>query len=409
MKKFLAALFFLFLSFSASAACNYYLLDVLPSYSTLPSQVFSGDTLSFNVPLKNNSLTCAAENVYSSIALNDRYFEAVSLDDNVSQLNAGDTKSVSFAFKVKDTAPPGTYKIPLKLQYINGYSVSEETFELSLDVLACYSIDIEKIVYSPESVYAGESVKLSAGVRNSCSGASRDVSVQLKPVTNSSFDPFIVLSSNVLQVGTILPNSSVPVSFELKPIKDAVPQIYVFKIDANCFGCERVFSDTVSFEVLARPELIFSGIDFSNATRANAKDFLPGDSFSFSVQLDNIGKTAAKAVKVSLVLDGQIVGSKENFVGNIGPSDSGSAVFGLIVLQSAQVGEHKFTIVVSYLGEAGQEKQLSQDYSFYVSQLPSNLGEWIVLLVLLIVVLVVLYFLVKMVFRQLALRKSKLR
>ncbi len=409
MKKLLAGLFFLFLSFSVSAACNYYLLDVQSSYTTLPSQVFSGDTLSLNVPLKNNSLTCAAEKVSGSIALNDKYFEAVSLDDAVSQLNAGDTKSVSFTFKVKGTAPPGTYKVPLKLTYANGLSVSEETFELSLDVLACYSLDVENIVYAPESVYAGESVKLSAGVRNSCSGAARDVSVQLKPVTNSSFDPFIVLSSNVLQVGTILPNSSVPVSFELKPIKDAGPQIYVFKIDANCYGCDRVFSDTVSFEVLAKPELIFSGVDFSNGTRADAKDFLPGDSFSFSVQLDNIGKKAAKAVKVSLVLDGQIVGSKENFVGNIDPSDSGSSVFDLTVLQSASVGEHKAVIVVGYLDETGQGRELSQDYSFYVSAAPSNLFGWIVLLVLLIVVLVVLFFLVKMVFRQLALQKGKLK
>ncbi len=194
MKKLLLLFLVLFFSTSAFAACNYYLLEAQSNYSTLPSNVFSGDTISLNVPLKNTSETCSAVDVNASIALNDAVFEAVNLSDNVSAINASETKSVSFSFKVKGSAFPGTYKIPVKLQYTNFITGVEETFELSLDVLACYSLDVKNVSYSVESVYAGKEVELFADVENTCSGAARDVSVQLRPVTNSSFDPCIVLS-----------------------------------------------------------------------------------------------------------------------------------------------------------------------------------------------------------------------
>lgn len=409
MRKLLLLFLVLFFSSGAFAACNYYLLEAQSNYSTLPANVFSGDIISLNVPLKNTSETCSAVDVNASIALNDNFFEAVNLSDNVSAVNANETKSVSFSFKVKDSAFPGTYKIPVKLQYTNVVTSVEETFELSLDVLACYSLDVKNISYSVDSVYAGEEVKVFADVENTCSGAARDVSVQLRPVTNSSFEPFIVLSGNLLQVGDILPGKSERVSFLLKPIADAEPKIYVFGVDANCFDCEKVFSDTVSFEVLAKPKLIFSGIDFSNESRSDAKDIFAGENFSFSVQLDNIGKEPAKAVKVSVSAGGGLAGSKENFVGNIDPDDSGSAVFDLSFLPNANAGEHKSVILVEYLDEKGAVQQVSEGYSFYVAQRPSDIFGWIVLLFLLIIVLVILYFLVKMVFRQLAMQKTKLR
>lgn len=399
----------LFFSSFASAACNYYLLDVQADFSTLPSNVFPGDIVSLNISVKNNSETCSAQKISAVAVLNEKYFEPLNASDSIDAVSGGEAKPAVFSFKVMAGTPPGSYKFPIKLSYFNFSTVVEETFELVLDVKECFSLDVKNISFSPEIAYAGAQFKIFADVFNSCSAVARDVSVQLVPVTNSSFEPFVVLSSNLVQVGDILPAGSAPVFFTIKPIEDADPKIYVFRLDANCLECSKSFSDTFSFEVLAKPKLIFSGADFSNETRKDAKNIFAGETFSFSVQLDNIGKKTARAVKVVLSTDTQLVGVSESFVGNIDPNDSGTAVFSLTVFPNASVGEHKAKIVVQFLDELGQVQEISEDYSFFIVQPPSNIFGWIVLLALVIIALVVLYFLVKMVFRQLALQKSKLR
>lgn len=412
MKKFLLLfLFSVFLASFVSAQCSFFLLNVKSDYTSLPSNIFPGDNVNLNVGLENASETCSAQEINARIALNEKYFDFApeGIVDAVSVINSSESKPVIFSFTVKESAPAGTYKIPITLEYKNSGAQVAKTSFLYLDVKECFSLDVQNISYSVDPVYAGEEMKIFADIKNSCSGSARDVVAELKPVTNSTFDPFILLSSNVLQVGNISFGESIPVSFSLRPIKGAEPGIYVFELDANCFDCKKIFGDTFSFEVLAKPDLIFSGIDFSNETRSDAKNIFAGESFSFSVQLDNIGKETAKAVKVNVVIDDEVVGSKENFVGNIDPDDSGAAVFDLTVLPIAREGEHTATINVEYLDETGQLQSVSDSYPFFVTSPPSNIFGLIFLLILVIIVLVILYFLVKMVFRQLALRKSKFR
>lgn len=405
MKKFL--LFFLLFFPVVVHAQLYYILDVSDNFSSVPSKPFPGDVVSLVAEIKNVGSSRTAFDVNARLSLNPQIFEELGVVQNVGGIKSNSSTQVAFSFMIKDSALPGSYTIPLELTYVNGSEIVTDYFDVNFTVNECFGLDVTDVSYLPQKVYAGEEIIVSAGVSNVCSGVARDVSLELVPVTNSSFDPFVLLSSNVLELGNILPGNSKNASFNLQPVSNASPGIYVFELKATCLDCDAGTSDKVSFEVLGRPWLIVSGTDFSITARKDSKDLRQGDVFSFSVQLDNIGKEKARAVKASIVVDDGVVGAKDSFVGNIDPDDSGSAIFDLAIIDGAKQGYHPVKIVIGYVDEAGLEKSVEADYTFFVNQKPAESPVFLV--VLLIVLFVVIYFVLRLVFRQLSLRKAKLQ
>lgn len=406
-KSFCFLVFFLFFSISVLAAQPFYLLEVQDNFSTLPGKPFPGDTVSLVATVKNLTSNVTAFDVNASISLNEDVFESVKTFESIGDISSEQVKQVGFVFKIKESAIPGTYRIPLTLSYLSGSSQVSDSFDLNILVNECFDLDVKDIFYSPSKVYAGSKITIGGFVENSCSGFARRVSVELLPVTNDSFDPFIVLSSNLLEMGIIAPFESKAFSFDLEPIANAPPKVYVFEIQSNCLDCEEVVSDNVSFEVLGKPWVIISGTDLSVDARGDSKNIMQGDNFSFSVQVDNIGKEKAKAVKVVLETTEDITGAKESFIGNVDPDDSSAAVFDLTVSPNATVGQNPAKIIVEYFDETDTNQATVHEFVFFVNERPAE--SPIVLIFLLIVLLVVLYFVLKLVFRQLSLRKAKLQ
>jgi len=188
----------------------------------------------------------------------------------------------------------------------------------------------------------------------------------------------------------------------LKAADGSTPQTYVFNLKAGCDDCSDS-EKSVSLDLIGEPDLILSGIDFS--VDSGGKQILQGTTFSLSVQLDNIGEEQAKAVKITIDVDGGITGPKEAYIGSIDEDDSGAAIFDLAAAFDAEIGEHDTKILITYLDEFGQEQTISQDYSIHVNQRPpeSPIG----LLIVLVIILVVIYFILKLVFRQISLRKAR--
>ncbi|MEK7540047.1 MAG: hypothetical protein AAB558_02260 [Patescibacteria group bacterium] len=153
--------------------------------------------------------------------------------------------------------------------------------------------------------------------------------------------------------------------------------------------------------------MIISGTDLSVDARGDSKNIMQGDAFSFSVQVDNIGKEKAKAVKVLLDTTTDITGAKESFIGNIDPDDSSAAVFDLTVSPGAAVGANPVKIIVEYFDENDSNQATVHEFVFFVNQRPAE--SPVLLIVLLIILLGVLYFVLRFVFRQLSLRKAKLQ
>lgn len=392
------------------AAQSFYTLQVNPNPFYSPSNPFPGDEVVYSVKVEGKTVGSGdASDVNAEIAFNQNLFIPIKAKDSLGQIKQGDSSQAVFNFRIKEETPAGLYKFPIKLTYNGKFGTVSETFDINFLVRQCFSLDIGKFSLNPEHPYAGEKFSIDIDVTNTCTGIARSTSVEIKKSDTASFDPFVLLSPNAVKIGDIFQGESKRVSFSLMPISDATPGVYNFNIDLNCFDCASKTSK-ISLEVLSKPVVIFSGIDLSIEGREGAK-LLPGDSFSISVQLDNIGKKQAKAVKVYLLVDDGITGVKEAFVGNIDEDDSGAAIFDLVMQPTVSAGAHNAVIKVEYLDETGAKQEIAENYELYVNQgdiLPLIISI-IFLLIILAIVLTISYFIIRMVLRQKAMQKAGMK
>jgi len=388
---------------SFAGARDVSLLNVA-SYSTSPANIYPGDTVALIANIASTSSGIPATGVGALISLNEAYFEPINLTEDLGTINAGESRNAVFRFKVKDDAYSGTYNFSVVINYKNMETSMQKSEDVNINIVECYSLDVGNIYLNNYSPHIGEVFSIRADVTNTCSGEARDVLLKLKPVTNTTLSPFIAVSDTVLKIGNIPPRTSKKATFNLRVSDKAEPQAYVFSIDANCLDCGETDTETFSFEVFGEPNLIISGIDFSIDLRTDSKTIFSGDSLSLSIQLDNIGKETAKAVSMKIATGESIIGIKEGYIGNIDEDDSGAVVFGLTVSPLAEAGEHEIQIAITYLDELGTEQTVVKTFSLYITQRPpeSPIG----LLILIIIILILLYFVIKMVFRQLAMRKA---
>jgi hypothetical protein len=406
VKKFLLVLFLVFALASAGAVQYFNFITVPDNYTTSPSTVYAGDTVTLNISVSNASFASGlkAENSVVTLLYNEKYFEPVEVVQEIGKINPGETKSVPFRLKIKNSAYPGDYRFTVDVNYFVNGSQAKYTKDINFSVSECYRLDVQDISLSNYTPHIGESFSIEATVKNICSGGARNAQIELVPVTSTSFAPFLLLSSNVVELGNLEFLESEKVSFSLRAADGSSPGTYDFKLKATCDSCSDS-EKNISFDLVGKPELIISGIDFSLDSDLSGKKIVQGSTFSLSVQLDNIGEETAKAVKVEIDVDEGITGPKESYVGNIDEGDSGAAIFDLATSQNAMVGEHNAKIVIHYLDEFGEQQSISQNYSIFVNEAPPE--SPVVLLIVIAVILVLIYFIIKLVFRQLSLRKAR--
>lgn len=402
MKKYVILLvFLLFLGLESWGAGTYayYLLKV-DSSSYKPSTVYAGNEVAIAV-LLNNKTTTTATDINLSLSIGN-YFEPIEVEKFIDRILPKETETVVFRLKAKKGIPAGTYTLTLKMDYDNLGERVSDTETISLTVSEIYRIAIERLIVSNYYPHINETVSIEAEIKNTGSIEARNVSIEFSLVGSSDFGKFIVLSETSRDLGQITPNKSKSVQFKLKPSEKIEPGVYSFKLNANCLDCDKNAEEKFSLHVYGYPELIISGVDYSIKGR-DSKNITQGDSFSLSLQLDNLGKEDAKKVSIEIETDEEILGTKKSYIGSIEADDSSAGLFDLIVSENAKEGYHTISITITYLDELGKEKKLEETFSFYVSKMPEP--NPYIPYVLVIVILIILYFIIKMVFRQLAIRK----
>ncbi|MCR4335779.1 MAG: hypothetical protein NUV57_04555 [archaeon] len=386
-------------------ASQLFILDVSNSTS-IPSTIYAGDVVTLNLTVSNISgIGQAADNINVSLQLNENDFELIDVEENIASVKSKGSKTVSLRFRVKDGAFPGVYKLPVFLDYFSGTDNLNQVDDIFLTITSCNTLNISEIDLSNFKPHTNDSLTVTANIKNNCSTAARDVEINLNPVTNKTIDPFIVAADSV-KIGDILSGQQKQAKFNLH-IPDTVDaQTYVFSIDANCYSCTTT-SNAFSFQVLGRPELVFSNIEYSvENTLGDDSQIMQGSLFTLSIQLDNIGQEKAKAVDISVDFGDSVIGTSKSFLGNIDPDDSGAAIFNLSAAFDAKSGETPGIITVNYIDELGLKQSFTESYSLYINAVPPTSPiVWIFMLILIIIILVLIYFIVKFVFRQLALRK----
>lgn len=393
-------LFIMLLSGAFAITDAYYLLSV-ESSAQKPLIAYPGDTINLAVTLINNGKFNDANNIRLELVLPEN-FSPSRIEENIGFIKPKEKKTVVFQFESSKSTKPGTYNLSLKLEYDNAGTMISDTEYLSITISELNRIAISNLSVSNYFPHIGEHIFVSADVENDGSLDARNVSVELSMVGSINFSGFIVLSDTLKELGNIKAGESKKVSFELKASDAASPGLYTFSLKANCTDCGQPKEQKFSLHLYGKPELIISGIDYSVEGR-NDKKITQGDTIALSVQLDNLGKENAKRTVVSIETDDSLIGPKSAYIGEIESEDSGSAIFDLAVSETAQVGYHDVKIKITYLDELQKEQTIEGSYKLYVFKAPepSPYMHYIFIIVILILV----YIILKLIIRQLAIRK----
>ena len=391
----------LIMVFSACSAASaaFYQLQVSSS-SYKPSTIYAGNEISIAVSVYNKS-TATARDINLELSPG-YYFEPILTGQLLGRLLSKETRTVAFRVKADEEIPAGTYNFSLKMDYDNEGTRIVDYETITITVSEIYRVSLDNLDVSNFYPHVDDQVAIEAEVSNTGSIEARNVTMELSLLGSDDFGKFIVLSDTVKEISSLGVGESQEVEFKLKPSEKIEPGVFSFQIDATCLDCDETSSEKFALHVYGRPELFISGIDYSIKGR-DTKNLIQGDMFSLSVQLDNLGKEDVKKVSIEVTTDEEILGTKKSYVGSIDADDSSAGLFDLIVSQKAAEGYHTISIVISYLDELDSEQRLEDSFSFYVSPLPPP--NPYIPYALVIVILVILYFIIKMIFRQLAIRK----
>ena len=407
MKRLILALITLLFLTQTAFAGELYILGITAS-SINPSTVYAGDLITLNVDVENvNSLGLIAEEVTVRAELNENDFEPVKVSEYFSEIKGRGIKTVSLRFKAKDTVLPGNYTIPVFLEYKNRGSQLIQPVDISFVVSSCSTLKVKEISLSNFQPHIGDILEVSAMIQNPCTSSFRNVNIELKPVSNTTIEPFVVPSGTTKKIDNILPGETEKVTFSINITDNVDVQSYVFDVVATCTDCESA-SNKFSFLVLGRPEIVFSNIEYSvDVALGSDKKIMPGSLMTFSVQLDNIGEEKAKAVDVEVDFGEAIQGTTKAFLGNIDADDSGAAIFNLTIPFDAEAGKHEGVITVSYTDELGNPQQITETYFLYVAETtPAGIFDYIILGIVIIIILVLIYFITKFAFRQITIMRQ---
>ncbi len=393
-------LFFLVLFFSFASATSEFPtnLIVVDSTSLNPSIIYPGDMVSIKIDLKNRGIGTTANNL-TVISFFPKEFESIKSNDLIGFFPTNSTRTAVLSFKVGKKTIPSTYSIPLKIVYKREDDDKNFVIDqnIAVDVKGFYSLDLTNINVDNVSSYIGDAVKINGIVKNIGSFEARNVQVVLEPDGFTTFGNIIPLTENSLRLGNISIDDSRQINFSLFLGKETSLGVYNYKLTVSQLDSNNRDVEKISFEVKDKPEIVLSGVDFSVQGNSKEKKLLQGSNFSLSIQLDNIGKTKAKAVELKLDLPEGFSGSKNAFLGNIDPNDSSSALFDLSILPSVKQGSYNAKILISFFNELDEKVFLEKSIELFVYEKPPE--NPIFLLLVLAVVLLLVYLILRLLLR----------
>jgi len=374
---FFLALFLTF-SFVFAGVSDYAYILKVDSYSVYPTTVYPNSEVSLNITLENISSLSDAKDVVVKLEPSSDLFEVIKESDFLPVVKFSQTATGVIRFKIKPNTPGGYYSIPFSIEYTrDGKKETIET-QASINVSNYSKINVILDNYPKTNLYLDETFSVVGRVKNEGNSTLNGVSVKL----NFS-GRLILLTEGSLFLGDISPTESVSFKFDVKVPKTADVGIY----DVNVLALD-VSSNTdyepLSFIVEDVPTIIISSIDKSIS---NDKSFLsPGDSFSFSVQLENISESRAKSVYVKILNLDELLfeGTDIAYVGSIDADDSGSGVFDLSVLKDSELGNKHVKLQIIYADEYGVERTMDKEVSLLlVKGESSSFFSYILLIIIL--------------------------
>jgi len=338
----------------------------------------------------------------------------------IKNLDPGSPTAIDFFLSSEDSVGPGTHTVPLLLFYhdINGnlYPSSIEEVRLEMAVIGLASVeptgdiilDIagKKVTSASgeDGAKVGETFSVSVTIRNEGTTTAENVSLLLSYETTqtsgtavqpemqvildqlsgalpsgivdqflagnmgiaSTDVPFTPVTDFVEVVGVLAPNEEKTVIFELEAGRSAETKMYTVPISIlyqNSQGIMGSVNNAVGIKLTG--DAIF-GIAGRNTDPSTVRK---GDSYTLEIQIENIGTTQARSVRV--VLDNGV----DDFLGSMEPWDVGIAMFDLDAVDDGVSTMH---VTVQYLDEDQQlqSQELAIEVNVHAEQ--DNTIYWVI-------------------------------
>ncbi len=305
-----------------------------------------------------------------------KYFGAVIQNQEV---------KISIPIAVSRDAEFGYYLIPIKLLYRDPEQVDrEEVLYFGVEIAGEADISIGGINTSPKRIYPDEDFDLFITLENTGTDKAEKLKMELEL-------PRGIEGERVNYLGTLNRDSRAIAVFKLKSSKNVKPGNLLFKARLTYYerGVKKEIVEPFYLFISEKGEveIEIAGLDTS------PKKLIPGESFTLSLQIQNIGKQDAKAVAVRISPPDRIVGETISYVGNLKVDDTSTAIFDLEVTPQASPGNVEIPVEILYRDETGKSGRVEKTIQLRVSQ--PNRSFKSAYLILLGVVAIVIIFILK--------------
>ncbi len=273
----------------------------------------------------------------------------------------GKEVTLSVPVAVSEDASFGNYLIPLKLIYRDpNQKQIEEIVNFGVEISGRAEFYLGGINTTPPRVYQDEDFTLYLTIENSGTGKAKNVLLSLEL-------PDGISGQRTYEIGTMDRDTKTVASFNLKSSKDISPGNHIVYAVLS-YKEENSVERTVKlpFEVFISErgdiDLEIAGMDTS------PKKLYPGESFTLSIQIQNVGKQDAKAVKVEIAPQNSINGEFTSYLGTLKQDDTSTAIFDLEVSSSFSGNKIKVPLKIVYKDETGKIGEVSKEVYLNISK-----------------------------------------
>ncbi len=256
-----------------------------------PYPVEPGEVVDIEISLQNTGYS-DAENIILEIEPESPFtlLQGQERTKMFSRIPAQDHVTASYKLHVDTNAISDNYE--LKFAYYQKAEMVKRTDKVEIYVQGKPKLILEGIETSPEQIEPGDSVTLTARIKNVGTGSASFMEASF--VSNTTYI-LPVFSGGLYYMGEIKPGATEEAKFEMSVDNSAEYKTYLGVLTLNYKddnGETRVTSFSVGIPVRGEPviELLSSKVENSD----------------LKVDLENIGTAKAKALKISLVQNGEV-------------------------------------------------------------------------------------------------------
>ncbi|WP_394697997.1 COG1361 S-layer family protein [uncultured Methanolobus sp.] len=326
-------------------------LDILAA-EVSPQPVRPGEELLVKVSVANyddtttTNIILDVENQFPLILrFSEKEYGVKSISNNsfrIDRISSNGNVEINYNFLIDPKARTGTYHVTFRLSDGNDIFV---TRTISIKVEGTPAIALMNSSFSQSGISPGDSFFLNTTVASVGSGNAKNIRITL---LLDDVPSLVAVKDNTAFIHTLDAGEEEQITFELSLGKDA--EITSYNIPVSIIAVD----DTENLDISSVETIGFDAKGRAKLDIANIKNdpTMPekGKELTQMIRIENVGEGEARSVKVS-ILDLDVSGTKEAFIGKLDANDDAPATFSFIPRKS---GDQEYTALIEYEDDFGK-------------------------------------------------------